>query len=113
MLSLSEGGALNIERVGAFPLLSMDLIVKIFVLPSETVELGGNAVNEGAGFAGSVILKKKSIGIYYLLSPLLLSKSSTIITATQRLFNVPLSTTLSLTSQVTKPEVLNVIPVGL
>ena len=41
-LLLSEGG-FNTEIVGAVPLSSVDLIVKVFVLPSETVEdVGGN-----------------------------------------------------------------------
>jgi len=36
MLLLSEGG-FNTEIVGATPLSSVDLIVKVFVLPTETI----------------------------------------------------------------------------
>ena len=47
MLLLSEGG-FNTETVGAPPLSSVDLIVKVFVLPTETVCVPvGNSVKEG------------------------------------------------------------------
>ena len=85
MLLLSEGGFIT-EIVGAAPLSSLDLIVKVFVLPTETVCVPvGNSVNAGGAFEAQVTLKKKSIGIYdfYLHCCQL---SSTIITADQRSF---------------------------
>ena len=55
MLLLSEGG-FNTETVGATPLSSVDLIVKVFVFPTETVCVPvGNTVKEGGSFVGSVI----------------------------------------------------------
>ena len=83
MLLLSEGG-FNTETVGATPLSSVDLIVKVFVFPTETVCVPvGNAVNAGGSFEALAILKKKSIGIYDFTDPSL-CLSSTIITATHR-----------------------------
>ena len=119
MLLLSEGG-FNTEIVGATPLsISVDLIVKVFVLPTETVCIPeGICVKSAGAFEASLVLKKKSIGIYDFILPLS-CLSSTIITATQRsptsfvaFWLHPEHKTLSLTSQVTKPEELNVIPVG-
>jgi hypothetical protein len=118
MLLLSEGG-FNTVIVGATPLLSVDLIVKVFVFPTDTICVSlGIPERVAEGFEAAVVLKKKSTGTYDFTLPL--SKlSSTIITATQRssaLFTSfwlhPMHKTLSLTSQVIKPEELNVIPVG-
>ena len=68
MLLLSEGG-FNTEIVGAAVLSSVDLIVKIFVLSTETVCVPvGNSLNGGAAHVAQAVLKKKSIGIYDLLS---------------------------------------------
>ena len=79
ILLLSEGG-FNTVKVGAAPLSSVAVNVKVFVFPIETVcVVVGIPIISGGKFEASVVLKKKSIGIYDLLSPLLLSKSSTII----------------------------------
>ena len=54
ILSLSEGG-FNTERVGATPLSSVDVNVKVFVLPIETVCVPvGNSVNAGASLSAEV-----------------------------------------------------------
>ena len=113
MLLLSEGG-FNTVIVGAVPLLSVDLIVMVFVLPEKIVCVPvGNTVNTGGSFEGSVIRKKKSTGICDLAVPLS-NLSSTIITAFQRSSVVVDSAVLlSLTSHSIKPEELSVIPVGI
>ena len=119
MLLLSEGG-FNILIVGATPLSSVDVIVKVFVFPTDTICVSlGIPERVAEGFEAAVVLKKKSIGIYDFTLPLS-NLSSTIITATQRSFASftsswllhPSHKTLFLTSQVSKPEELNVIPVG-
>ena len=72
-------GRFNTEIVGATPLLSVDLIVKVFVLPTETVCVPeGIPVIAGGSFEAAVVLKKKSTGIYDFTLPLS-NLSSTII----------------------------------
>ena len=62
MLLLSEGG-FNTVIVGATPLSSVDLIVKVFVPPTETVFVPvGKSVKSAGSFEASVVLKKKSTG---------------------------------------------------
>ena len=118
MLLLSEGG-FNTVIVGATPLSSVDVIVKVFLTPTETICVSWGIPERLAGsFEVAVILKKKSIGTYDFTLPLS-CLSSTIITATQRSpasfvssWLHPEHKTLSLTSHSIKPEELNVIPVG-
>ena len=81
MLLLSEGG-FNTETVGATPLSSVDVIVKVFVVPIVTVcVVVGRPKISGGSFEALAILKKKSIGIYDFTDPLL-SKSSTTVSYT-------------------------------
>ena len=112
ILLMLEGG-FNTERVGATPLSSVEVNVKVFVVPIETVCVVLSIPRiTGGSFDALAILKKKSNGIYDLLSPLTLSKSSVIIKDNHMSFTLVACPPLSWTFQVTKPEVLNVIPVG-
>ena len=80
MLLLSEGG-FNILIVGATPLSSVDVIVKVFVFPTDTICVSlGIPERVAGGFEAAVVLKKKSIGIYDFTLPLS-NLSSTIITS--------------------------------
>ena len=118
ILLMLEGG-FNTEIMGATPLSSVDVNVKVLVVPIETVcVVLSIPVIAGGSFEALAVLKKKSTGIYDFTDPLSY-KSSTIITATQRsstsftsFWLHPEHKTVSLTSQETKPEELNVIPVG-
>ena len=84
MLLLSDEGGFNTVIVGATPLVSVDVIVKIFVFPTETVCVPvGTPERVAGGFEAEAILKTKSIGIYDCKLPLS-HKSSTIITTPQR-----------------------------
>ena len=81
ILLLSEGG-FNTEKVGAAPVIAVAVNVKVLLSPIITVcVVLGIPLIVGGSHSGHAILKKKSIGTYDLLSPLLLSKSSTIIKA--------------------------------
>ena len=112
ILLLSEGG-FSTERVGAAPVIAVAVNVKVLLSPIVTVcVVLGIPIIVGGSHSGHAILKKKSIGIYDLLSPLPPSKSSTIIKDNHMSFTLVACPPLSRTFQVTKPEVLNVIPVG-
>ena len=112
ILLMLEGG-FNIEKVGATPLSSVDVNVKVLVVPIETVcVVLSIPVMVGGSFEALAILKKKSIGIYDFTDPLS-CKSSTIIAATQRSPSFVDCPPLSRTSHSTRPEELNSIPVGI
>ena len=70
MLLLSEGG-FNTVIVGATPLSSVDLIVKVFVFPTETICVPEGIPERLAGaFEAAVVLKNKSTGTYDFTLPL-------------------------------------------
>tara|TARA_B100001765_G_scaffold30587_1_gene17123 strand:- start:2 stop:295 length:294 start_codon:yes stop_codon:yes gene_type:complete len=70
MLLLSEGG-FNTVKVGATPLSSVDVNVKVFVFPIEKVcVVVGIPIIAGGSFEALAILRKKSTGIYDFTDPL-------------------------------------------
>ena len=111
---LSLEGGFNTVIVGATPLLSVDLIVKVFVFPTDTICVSlGIPERVAEGFEAAVVLKKKSTGTYDFTFPLS-CLSSTIITDTQRSSStVLIALLLSRTFHSIKPVELNVIPVGI
>ena len=113
ILLLSEGG-FNTERVGAAPVIAVAVNVKVLLSPIVTVcVVLGIPLIVGGSHSGHAILKKKSIGTYDLLSPLLLSKSSTIIKDNHISSSSVACPPLSLIFQVIRPTDSHVIPVGL